>query len=146
MAFIAREVLNRETNVCHCTCVFVYKTKASFFLCFADPTIPLVIAGDFNALYRKPERDSFDVATEDEWNKGPPETRQSGTYNLLTKGVLSPNHQEHPFRRRARGLKEALSSPVGPMKSVYAEALGEELPMTTRVAIFEGTLDYIFVR
>jgi hypothetical protein len=104
------------------------------------------MCGDYNILFEKPHLDQFDVATEEEWKSGSRYTRRSGAYNLLTTGELSYQHQEHPYRRGAELMKENLRLPAGAMKSAYVDGLGEELPLTTRVIGFEGTLDYIFVR
>ena len=53
---------------------------------------PVVIGGDFNALPAKWAPDAFDRVA-------PGSVAVSGVYELLTRGLVGPGHQDHPSRR-----------------------------------------------
>uniref|UniRef100_A0A0G4HYP1 Endonuclease/exonuclease/phosphatase domain-containing protein n=1 Tax=Chromera velia CCMP2878 TaxID=1169474 RepID=A0A0G4HYP1_9ALVE len=90
----------------------------------------------------------------------------SGVYDLMTKGLVTPDHPHHPNRRRATLLKKAekrlLQDSAGSAEqtshkggipelrtrrewgSAYKEAFGSEPEFTNYTAHFKGCLDFIF--
>ena len=103
--------------------------------------IPVVLCGDFNSLAVKHVADGFDIVP-----SFPPGGEPSGPYVLITTGVLPSTHQEHPHQRRsAVGLGD-LVSPLPPLSSAYVAVHGCEPVITTKVADFDGTIDFIFTR
>ena len=113
-------------------------------------TVPILIGGDFNSLPIKRYSDAFD--------KVPAGGELvSGVYELLTKGQIQPEHQDHPATRKKRkkGKNQEsggsdqlhdieLSSKGFIFSSAALEAWGSEPMFTNRTAGFTGCLDYIF--
>lgn len=98
----------------------------------------VVLAGDFNSLPRKTDPDDFDPVL-------PKGGLVSGVYELITTGALPSHHLDHPATRVGLHGLGSLSTKLC-LQSAMAIALGEEPPLTTKTADFQGTLDYIFVR
>jgi hypothetical protein len=61
-------------------------------------------------------------------------------------GKLPTSHHEHPARRGTGTGIGDLTSPLPPLTSAYVRANGKEPELTTKVADFQGTIDFIFVR
>ncbi|KAG7668710.1 hypothetical protein Ndes2526B_g03664 [Nannochloris sp. 'desiccata'] len=116
-------------------------------------TVPILIGGDFNSLPVKRYSDAFD--------KVPAGGELvSGVYELLTKGQIKPEHQDHPASRRkgkTRGGNSSggssrsdqlqdieLNSKGFVFTSAAKEAWGSEPMFTNRTPGFTGCLDYIF--
>jgi CCR4-NOT transcription complex subunit 6 len=111
--------------------------------------IPVIIGGDFNSLPIKRYSDAFDTVPEGE-------ELVSGVYELLTKGQITSEHQDHPARRRRikgdggsggdfqklRNIE--LTSKGFVFNSAAKEAWGSEPLFTNRTPGFTGCLDYIF--
>lgn len=86
--------------------------------------IPTIICGDFNSI------------------------PQSGVYEYLVNGTLSPTHEDFMTHKYGKytdelsdkgGLRHNLS-----LKSAYNTALGNELPITNYTPSFKGVIDYIW--
>jgi CCR4-NOT transcription complex subunit 6 len=121
------------------------KPKANLF-CPLPPPLPHEIQRSFNSLPVKHASDAFDAVPP---GGGP---LVSGVYELLTRGRVGPTHQDHPARRRAAaGLDGSAFARVAfdtaglALRSMHAQALGSEPPLTTRTSTFEGVLDYLFL-
>ena len=104
--------------------------------------VPVIFAGDFNALPVKAESDEFDQIP-------PGEKHVSAVYEILSKGHLPTDHFEHPaMRRRSESRKElqrmSLSSHGLLLTSAAVSAWGEEPPFTNKTKKFWGCLDYVF--
>jgi len=100
--------------------------------------VNVVVAGDFNSLPCKTEPDDFDPVL-------PEGGLVSGVYQLITTGALPAQHLDHPATRIGLQGLPSLSTKLS-LQSAMAAALGQEPPLTTKTADFQGTLDYIFVR
>jgi len=85
---------------------------------YSDPlSIPLVICSDLNSL------------------------PNSGPYELISRGILSPDHSDLENRKYGNFTKDGIRHPFA-LKSAYS-AIGE-LPFTNYVSNFSGTVDYIW--
>ncbi|KAI9024533.1 Endonuclease/exonuclease/phosphatase [Hyaloraphidium curvatum] len=102
-----------------------------------DPSVPVLLGGDFNSLPHKFRPDAFDPVLA---HPGQP----SGAYSLLTGHPLPPEHHDHPARRGFGTLRGTLQPPL-PFASAAKEFLGSEPALTIRSGDgFSGTLDYLF--
>lgn len=79
--------------------------------------IPLVVCGDFNS------------------------TRNSGVYELITRGSLAPDHEDFMHHKYGDFTKEGMSHPFN-LKSSY-ESMGD-LSFTNYTPNFSGVIDYIW--
>lgn len=103
---------------------------------------PAIIAGDFNSLPIKTRPDTFDPVIP------PGGCLTSGAYELLSKGCIDKDHQDHPCQRRKEKslISFGFDSAGLALTSVYSACCGgEEPPLTTKTASFEGCLDYVWV-
>jgi CCR4-NOT transcription complex subunit 6 len=80
-------------------------------------SIPLIITGDFNSL------------------------PDSGPYELITNGELSPNHSDLEGRKYGKFTRDGIQHPFQ-LKSSY-DRIGE-LPFTNYTSTFVGVVDYIW--
>jgi CCR4-NOT transcription complex subunit 6 len=104
--------------------------------------VPVLIAGDFNSLWRKYASDPYDTVR-------PGQFLTSGVYQLLASGSLDARHPDHASQRMAggggaEGLRHALPGGLA-LVSAHMAAAGFEPALTTRTSGFEGALDYVWL-
>eukprot|EP01135_Chromosphaera_perkinsii_P012169 Nk52_evm7s2604 gene=Nk52_evmTU7s2604 len=100
------------------TAMLMEEIKKMFLIKYGRGNFPpIVICGDFNSL------------------------PDSGVYQYLSEGHISPNHSDFEGRKYGSYLSKGLSHPFN-LKSAYS-VLGE-LPFTNYTYDFKGVIDYIF--
>ncbi|KAK9810006.1 hypothetical protein WJX72_003259 [[Myrmecia] bisecta] len=104
---------------------------------------PVIMAGDYNSLWRKYRSDPFDKVPEGKF-------LTSGVYQLLATGQLEVSHQDHPSQRRPDEDDELAreifsTSGLSLHSMILATPTQREPPLTTKTDKFAGCLDYIFL-
>lgn len=123
------------------------KGGASGAVISSSAPVPYVLAGDMNAIAEKEVRDSFDAASEEEFERARERGRglRSGLVRLLEEGKLGFDDQDHPSRRHYKPPIPTLKLPICPMRSAYVVARGRDPSTTTRTTTFSECLDFIFL-
>eukprot|EP00884_Botryococcus_braunii_P020456 jgi/Botrbrau1/7094/Bobra.0165s0116.1 len=100
---------------------------------------PVILAGDFNSLWRKYTTDAWDTVPVGGYIS-------SGAYELLSTGSLPDTAPDHPRQRRAAYDVQALTTAGLRWESAMLAANGKEPPLTNKTSTFAGCLDYIWMQ